>query len=252
MKKALILLLLTVMRVDAQTTEGEKVIHGKIVSESAFVSGIEIVNLNNEKIAKTNENGDFFILAKANDVLVFSAKEFEFKRYVIEDEDLVSEIMIIKMIPKIIEIEAVTVEKHPEINAVSMGILEKEAKHYTPAERKLKTAGDFKAYHLLALLGGGMPLDPVINAINGRTKRLKKQVKIEKKEFLLAQIEELYEEGFYVETLKIPIDYVKGFQYYLIENDRFVKILKLNNSAMTTFVIGELAAEYKEMIACED
>ncbi len=107
-------------------------------------------------------------------------------------------------------------------------------------------------YHLLALLGGSMPFDPVINAINGRTKRLKKQIKIEKKEFLLLQLDEMYEDEFFVENLKIPSDYIKGFQYYLIENNSFVATMKLNNTAMTTFMMGELAEKYKEMIACED
>jgi hypothetical protein len=211
-----------------------------------------VVNLVNEKATVTNSKGEFFILAKADDVLVFSASHLDFKRKIIEEDDLKSEVVIIKMTTKSIELDEVIVNKHPEINAVSMGILEKEAKHYTPAERKLKTAGDFKPIHLLGLLGGSLEIDPILNAINGRTKRLKKQIKIEKKEFLLKQLNELYDDDYFVKNLKIPSEYVNGFQYYIIENNRFVETLKTNNEAMTTFVMGELAVEYNQLIACEE
>lgn len=44
----------------------EKVLHGKIIVDSAYISGINILNLVNKKIAVTNSDGEFFILAKAN------------------------------------------------------------------------------------------------------------------------------------------------------------------------------------------
>ena len=66
-----------------------------------------------------------------------------------------------------------------------MGIIPYGQKKYTPAERKLKTAGDFKPIHLLGLLGGAFALDPIINKINGRTKKLKKEIKVEGKETYL-------------------------------------------------------------------
>ncbi len=73
-------------------------------------------------------NGDFFILAKADDVLVFSAVNFEFKRHIIDEDDLKMDIVIISMIPKIIEIEEVIVDKNTEINAVSTGIITTRSK----------------------------------------------------------------------------------------------------------------------------
>jgi hypothetical protein len=43
-----------------------KLLHGKIRVDSAYISGINILNLVNEKTAVTNSDGEFFILAKAN------------------------------------------------------------------------------------------------------------------------------------------------------------------------------------------
>lgn len=45
---------------------------------------------------------------------------------------------------------------------------------------------------------------------------------------------------------------MKGFGYYSVENEQFVTVLKSKNVTMTTFLIGELAIKYKEMIASEN
>ena len=82
----------------------EKMIHGRIMADSAVVKGVNVVNLVNEKSTVTNEKGDFFILAKAEDVLVFSASHLEFKRKLIQEEDLKATIISINMIPKITEL----------------------------------------------------------------------------------------------------------------------------------------------------
>jgi len=232
-------------------TSNEKILHGKIVADSASVAGIDVVNLGNEKVTVTNNKGEFSILAKADDILVFSSMTLEMKRMLVDEDDLKSETITIYMTPKINELNEVIVKKNLGINALSMGIVQKKPKHYTPAERKLKTAGDFKPIHLLGILGGSLPVDPIINAINGRTKKLKNQIKIENKEFLLLKISELYKFDFFIKTLKISSENVKGFQYYLVENNSFIETLKLNKTEKTTFLIIELAVKYNEMIACE-
>ena len=45
-------------------------------------------------------------------------------------------------------------------------------------------------------------------------------------------------------VLKIPEDYVDGFLFYVIENERFVKAMKDKNKTMATFILSELAVEY--------
>lgn len=121
-------------------TVGEKLIHGKIMTESGSIEGVNIVNLVNEKSTVSDSKGDFFILAKADDLLVFSSVNLEYYRRIIEEEDLKSGILILKMTSKTTELKEVVVNKHPEINAISLGISPKGIKHYTPAERKLYTA----------------------------------------------------------------------------------------------------------------
>lgn len=233
-----------------QTPDG-KVIHGKIVAASGNVEGVTIVNLVNEKSTVSDSKGEFYILAKAEDLLVFSSSNLEIHRKLIEDEDLKLEFLTIIMFDKINQLDEVIVNKHPEINAVSMGIVSKKVKNLTQKERQLYTAGDFKPIHLLTLLGGGLEIDPILNAINGRTKAIKNMIKIEKKSSLLNQIEFLFEEEYYTKKLNIPKEHIKGFQYYCVEDEKNTNILKSKNKTNIEFLMAKLALEYNEIILCE-
>lgn len=227
----------------------EKLIHGKITLESGIATGVTIVNLVNEKSTTTNDNGEFFILAKAGDLLVFSAVNLEYYRRQMEEEDLKPEVLILKMTTKTTQLQEVVIDKHSEINAVALGISPKGIKHRTQMERRLYTAGDFKPIHLLGLLGGSLDVDPILNAINGRTAMTKKLIELEKKRGLLENTANLFEEEFYVNTLKIPFDYIQGFQYYILDNEKFVSILKSKNKIKIEFEMIELAKTYNTIIS---
>ena len=244
MKEFLLILFVVLSQMTFGQIAGEKLLHGKIMVESGNVGGVTIINLVNEKTAISDRNGEFFILAKAEDLLVFSSVNLEYYRRIIDDEDFKVEVLTIKMTAKITELEEVIVNKHPEINAVSLGISPKGIKQYTPAERKLATASSAKL--------NPQGLDPLINAISGRTKMLKKELEVEKKERLLAYIGALFDDEYYGETLKIPANYIKGFQYYCVEEEEFAKSLRSKNKAMIKLLIVPLAEKYNKIIADEN
>lgn len=229
----------------------EKIFHGKIEASGNNVEGINIVNLVNEKSAVSDANGEFHILAKAEDLLVLSAINFEYKRKIVSEEDLNSKAVLIKMIPKVAQIDEVVIIKNKELDAVALGILDRPAKQYTPAERKLKTAGDFKPVHLLGILGGQLQIDPILNAINGKTKRLKKEINIEKREMLLAQLDDVFSEDYYVQSLKIAPENIKGFQFLAIEDEEIVAQLKQKNKTYLSLRLIQLAEKYHKVHANE-
>jgi hypothetical protein len=252
MNKTLLFIMFLFCQITFCQIADQKLIHGKIIVESGNVEGVTIINLVSKKNTTSDSNGDFYILAKADDLLVFSSVNLDYYRKIIEAEDLKLGVLIIKMTPKTTELKEVIVNKHPEINAVSLGISPKGIKHYTPAERKLKTAGDFKPIQLLGILGGSLPVDPILNAISGRTTMLKKELEVEKKERLLAKIATLFDDDYFIKTLKIPSYYIKGFQYYCIEDEKFAEILKSKNKTKIEFLIFPLAVKYNEIITDEN
>lgn len=212
----------------------EKIIHGKVTGSGNNVEGINVVNLVNEKSAVTNAAGEFRILAKEDDLLVLPALNFEYKRKIIDADDLKSEVVIIEMIPKANQLDEVEITKYNNINAVSLGILSKPAKVYTPAERKLRTATT------------GL-LDPLINLMSGRTKRLKQNISVEKKQILLEKVNDLFDDEFYTQTLKINPDYIMAFKYFCIEDFKFASAVRGKNKTLATFWINELAVEYNKL-----
>lgn len=244
-------MLLLLCQISLGQTLDEKLLQGKISVDSVGVNGINILNLTNGKATQTNSSGEFFILAKANDILVFTAVNLKKYRETISFSDFELGKLSIILEPKITELKEVIVNKN-EINALSLGVVTRDAVKYSPAERRLRTAGEFKPIELLQLLGGSMPLDPLINKINGRTKRLKKLVILEKKENFIKLISELYSQEFFTVQLGIANDYVNGFKCFIVENENFLKVLESKNEERTSFFMVALAQEYKDILNNEN
>ena len=234
----LFIVFLFVQVVFAQTRKGNE-LRGKIIADSVAVDRITIENVTADKTAFSDVNGFFTIAAKEGDVLVFTAVNLEGLRMKIDKQDMLQEVITVKMIPKSIILKEVIVNES-SITAESLGIIPYGQKKYTPAERKLYTATS------------GNGIDGLLNAISGRKAMLKKEIVIEKKEQLLARIEFIFEDKYYIETLKIPADYIKGFQYYCIDDTGFANALRSKNKTMMMFLIVKLAENYNEIIAGEN
>ena len=93
-------------------------------------------------------------------------------------------------------------------------------------------------------IGTIISIDPLLNWISGRTRMLKKEVEVERKEFLIDRTADYYQKEYFTDVLKIPEDYVDGFLFYVVENSRFVMAMKDKNKTMATFILSELAVEY--------
>ncbi|WP_345092951.1 hypothetical protein [Flavobacterium chungnamense] len=238
--RILFLFLLMMQLSNGQVTPASKKINGKVTADYNDLESIYIVNLKTEKSTLTERGGYFSINASVGDTLMFTAVQFKSVKIALKEEDFNKELLFVKMETFIRVLDEVKINEYKDINAVSLGIISSKTKHYTPAERKL---------HEATTGSGLVPLNPILNAITGRTKQLKKEVEVEKKETMLSKIENLYEAEYFTETLKIPKDFVKGFQYYIVEDAKFVEALKAKNKTMATFIMNELAVTYKELIA---
>lgn len=229
-------------------SQTDKQLHGKVLSDDFPLQGVKIINLNTEKSSITNNNGDFIISAKPNDMLVFYELEYNYKRKQLTDKEIYDDYIIVRMDKKPIELKEVVIEK-PKIDAVSLGIVSANQKTYTPAERKLKSATELKATGShTGFAGGSISLDPLINRIIGRTKKLKKELSVEKCELRLAKLDKLYDNEFYTEKLKIQLDYIKAFQYYVIYDTVFIASMDAKNKNSMTFRITELAVEFNQLL----
>lgn len=222
-------------------------IKGKIISESNLLEGIHVINLSKNEGVITDARGYFEISGNVSDTLQFSAVNLKATRYIISNTDFSNDFLLVKMESLITELEEVAIINYKNINAVALGIVPANQKTYTPAERKLAAAGDFKWYSPLLIPLGGMSVDGLINSISGRTAMLKKELVVERKEMLQLKTLDYFEKDYFIKTFKIPEDYVDGFLFYIVDNERYVRAMKDKNITMITFILSELAVDYLKL-----
>lgn len=152
------------------------------------------------------------------------------------------------MMSEINKLDDVFVKSKSEFNAVSLGIIQKEIKPLSINERRLYTAGDFKPIHLLGLLGGSLQVDPIINAISGRTKRLKKYIQFEKKESNLSFLEDHFME-YMVDNLNIDEKFIGRFLNHLVENESIQGIIERKDFGELHFLIGDEWFKFESLLS---
>lgn len=199
------------------------------------------VNIRNKSLDKfdmnsstTNKLGVFLMEVKEGDVLLFSSVDLDTLSLSIKAENILRSEIEVQMKKKTYQLKEVTIDKSGEINAVSLGIISKEIKRKTQVERQLYTAGDFKPIHLLGLLAGSMEVDPILNAINGRTKKLKNLILIESKETNIKFFNDNHRE-YIVRTLKIPEEELSKFCYFLVDQKEVQEIINSKDDLKIKF-----------------
>ena len=230
-----------------QNLFSQSILKGKVISE-VNPDGIMVVNFTTKAAVTTAEGGFFSIEATPGDILIVTSKNIEGIQIRLDANSFKRDILNIVVKTKANELAEVRIKS---ISAKSLGIVPDNVKEYTPAERKLRTAEQLKWYSPLLIPFGGMSVDGLINQISGRTNRLKKELSVEKKELLLSRLNEMYEEQFYTGTLQIPKEYIQGFQIFALDNTKFVEAVKSKNKTLVTFLIGDMANEFKMLILNE-
>jgi len=225
--------------VSGQSMDSKR-IQGKISFDSVLVEGVNVVNLMTNKATASDKEGAFFLFVKEGDVLVFSAVNLVTLRKVVNEQDLMADIVSIQMTAQSIDLKEVVIDQRTQITAENLGIIPFGQKKYTPAERKLYTATS----------GGG--IDGLLNSISGRKAMLKKEIAVEYKEQMLVRLDYLFLPEYYTETLNIPQEYIRGFQYYCVEDSDLVASLNSRNKTLSKFLIITLAEKYNKTIANEN
>lgn len=215
-----------------------KLLVGKVQEQSSPVEGVNIINNATQATAVSGSDGNFSIAVREGDVLVFSAVNLDPVRIRIAQEHLANTSLVVKMTAKEVELKEVVVNENANITAENLGIIPYGQKKYTPAERKVYTATSTS-------------IDKLLNKISGRTAMLKKEVNVEKKEALFRKLEYLFEENYYTDRLKIPVDDIKGFQLFCVDDADFAVSLNSKNKTMSMFLITDLARKYLTILENE-
>ncbi|WP_417886409.1 hypothetical protein [Zunongwangia sp.] len=234
------------------TNAQEIVVEGKIVANSLNASKINIINISTG-IGTTNTNsGEFSIKVSAQDTLLFSSVQFERKSIIISSEIIENRYLEVVLKPLINQLEEVDISKlsgNLSIDSKSIPIFDKYAlkapmSTKTPLSKEEKmlytatTGPGGTKFHWYSILSLNVPVFPILNAISGRTAKLKKRVKISKEKQLLWD-ELNSRKQFFIETLNLSEDELALFQEFCNANPRYLELVKTNNKL-------ELIAFYKK------
>lgn len=228
----------------SQTVE----ITGKVTT-MLDVENIHVINKTAQVFTTTNAFGNFKISVKLNDTLQFTSIQHKLKEVVVDasiiiDKELevhleeltyaLDEVVVGRMLTGDLLIDASRVEGEP-ITAKKLGIPSYQGKLKTQSERKLNEA---------TTGGGFIPLFPIINAITGRTKQLKNQIKLERKDDLLYDIRiKLEPLLFSDETL--PENVRTDFFYFCSEDEYFIVRCKGKSDLEILEFLKEKLEQYK-------
>jgi hypothetical protein len=225
----------------------QNVHRGKIDAGSFSLGTVYITNTTNGEKTFADASGFFSITMSENHVLAFSGEKINKRLVTIKKENLSQNIFLVSIFPKTNQLQEVEINKNQQLNASSLGIVSKDVKSYTPAERKLRTAGEFKWYSPFLMLHRAkkMSVDGLINKISGRTAMLKKELIIERQEQNQKKLLNLFSENFFLETLKIPAENLTGFLMIAVEDNIILDEIAQKNIIGIRFRLIELALIFR-------
>ena len=242
---------------DAQTVE----VNGKVIVDDDEIEGIHVINKTSSRFTITNSIGAFTIPVKLNDTVIFSAIKFKPKEIVVDEAILKSKFLNVYLTELVNELNQVVVGKiltgnllsdvensdaKRAINFYDLGIPGYTGKPLTQSQRRLKEAAGLEMTLGGGIGGGGvgLSLNPIINAITGRTKMLKNRVKLEAQEDCLARVKSIFTELLF-KDIELAETYRVEFFYFASEDEEFTGLCRLNNDIATYEFLKQKLVVYK-------
>ncbi len=195
------------------------------------ITNVHLLNLTKERATISNAEGYFAMDTQVGDTLLISALRYKRRTFVVSENMLASTTLMIELEPFVNELEEVVLRPYnlsgnlnkdlvnldvdEPVSAVSLNLPNATAKKRTQAERQL----------IEATTGGGLvPLNPILNAISGRTKMLKKRLARDKAYLLTQEVRARYPDSLFVKDLRIPQIRIPDFMYFCEVDSAFAEL----------------------------
>ena len=227
-------------------SQTEKTLKGKVFFENSTVPDVEIINANSKKMTVSDANGDFSIVVKAKDLLVFVSKKYELKSVLLEKGALDKAIFTVFLSLKPEELKEVMVTKMPSIKlstdkAYEQGKLDKLA--LEKAARTLKNPGIYTG-----TIENGMDFMRIGRMILGLFAKEKEPVKKRAPEIQFkALAKNTCDEKFYFQTLKLKPDQIELFLEFCDADPKSKTLLENSNVLSMMDFLSSKNIEFKKL-----
>ncbi len=215
---------LSVKSVYAQDTI---ILEGRVLNDTINKASLNVVNLSLKVGTITDADGRFTIKARLNDTINISAVQYESRQLIVNQTIFNRKRISLYLIPKITELDEVNISNvnlsgnlstdtentkvNPVLSAEQLGIPANTAKPRTVEERR---------YYEAVSSGGGIPLNPILNAITGRLKMLRHHLEVSRFAKKVEDARVTFSDSIYMKELNIPEDLIEDFVYYIFEDEK--------------------------------
>ncbi|WP_160131106.1 carboxypeptidase-like regulatory domain-containing protein [Kordia antarctica] len=215
MKQKLVLVCLFIsIGLLAQDSE-RKILRGAVIYRNVNVVGVNVVNNTTSKGTSTNYKGEYEILAKKDDILVFSSVQYTIREIVITDKIIKNNRLVVEVKEKVEELDEVVIT--PENQEKFLDFQEEQivkyqdyqfaSDRYSQVKNEALGQANFQGANILGLVG------MLLNSIIGKRKNREKEKAIyERTSF--NEIRYRYKDEFFENNLGIPKDQISAFLYY--------------------------------------
>lgn len=236
-----------------------KSLEGKVLHETKGVPDVHVMNTSAGKATISDEEGVFSIEVTVGDTLLFSGVQFKRKSIIISPSLLESKMVFIPLEEFVNELDEVVLRPYdlsgdltrdmqqltiePVVTASTLGLPNAYVKPMMQSERLLREAalGPFTLGMLTSI-----PFNPLINAISGRTKMLKKRVARDKKYLLTQKVRNFYPDSIFVDRLGIPEDRIDDFMYFCEVDESFDTLVASKDQMKILTLLLQKSKMYRE------
>ncbi|MEZ7500059.1 hypothetical protein QO200_15080 [Flavobacterium sp. Arc3] len=207
-------------------------IKGKVIFNNYAIPKVEVINANTKILTVSDANGDFSIIAKTNDILVFVSKEHQVKKITLNPKLFTKDELVVELILKAEELNEVVITNMPSIK-LSMDDTWEQKKIDQYAIEKNATTPKVIGVNM-GTIENGMDLKRIGGMVLGLFIKEKEEVKKALPEIEFSTLAKKdFAQKFYRENLKLQADEIELFLQYC-EADPKSKIVAANNNTLST------------------
>jgi hypothetical protein len=209
-------------------SQTEKTLKGKVMFDNFLLKNVDVINKTTQTSTTTNAKGEFVLLAKVNDSIVFYSKEYYLKRLKLSPNNIEANNISVSMVKKPEELEEIIIRQTANIDFKLDTKWEQVKRDEITAERtenRLKTPGVYDG-----VIDKGLNLVRIGETILDLFKKEKEPVKktVPKIPFTTLA-KSTCDEKFYLENLKLKPDEIDLFLQFCDADPKSKTLLENSN-----------------------
>ncbi|SHH10691.1 hypothetical protein [Flagellimonas flava] len=209
MKNTILFLFFLGFVLTSSAQESRQALRGKVLYKGGNVPNENVINSTAETATITNDDGEFLIMVKEGDQLVFTAVNFQLEVVTITQEILYNNRLVVEVTEKVTELEGVVVT--PENQGKFLEVKNEDFKQFDYEVDRGTEVENIAESRTVRGMRDGINFVNIFKALM----KSKKADGEETKPLLVSEVlRQVYDDEFFVVDLKLPQDKIDAFLLY--------------------------------------